>query len=222
MGGSINMSGPQGETINFGDVFVAHEGQFQLGQRGPGPALMNMPSSAKLSDKLVMFLQQELSLGGKPVAQIKFIYATPLQVPPNMGQCGMFAVDFSGTPAPSKGMGVFCSLPPDTAQLFKLVLLMGTAPSAIAAQTVPTVSAVYDSYKIAPGWLQKMFSPYTATSASLGQGDGGAAAIQMYQRAMQNQQRVVDHGFRCVDAGILGDGSNWTTPRECGGWAPNF
>lgn len=220
-GGSINMSGPQGETINFGDVFLAHEGPFQLGQKGPGAAVMTMPSSAKLSDKLVMFLQQEESLGGKPVAQIKFIYATPLQVPATMGQCGMFAVDFSGTAAPAKGMGVFCSLPPDTAQLFKIVLLMGTAPSAIAAQTVPTVAAVYNSYKVAPGWVQKMLSPYTL-SASRGQGDGGAAETQMYLRAMQNNQRVIDHGFRCADAGILGDGSNWTTPRECGGWAPNF
>lgn len=220
-GGSINMSGPQGETINFGDVFLAHEGPFQLGQKGPGAAVMTMPSSAKLSEKLVMFLQQEESLGGKPVAQIKFIYATPLQVPATMGQCGMFAVDFSGTAAPAKGMGVFCSLPPDTAQLFKIVLLMGTAPSAIAAQTVPTVAAVYNSYKIAPGWVQKMLSPYTV-SASRGPGDGGAAETQMYLRAMQNNQRVIDHGFRCADAGILGDGSNWTTPRECGGWAPNF
>jgi hypothetical protein len=98
VGGSINMAGPNGETINFGDVFLAHEGPFQLGKRGPGAAIMNMPSSAKLSDKLVMFLQQEQSLGGRPVAQIKFTYATPLQVPANMGQCGMFAVDFSGTP----------------------------------------------------------------------------------------------------------------------------
>ena len=82
VGGSFNLSGPQGETISFGDVFVAHEGTFQLGQKGPGVALMNMPSSAKLSDKLIMFLQQEQSLSGKPVAQIKFIYAAPLQVPP--------------------------------------------------------------------------------------------------------------------------------------------
>jgi len=222
-GGSFNVSGPQGEIINLGDVFVAHEGAFQLGQRGPGPALMNMPSSAKLSDKLVMFLQQELSLSGKPVAQIKFIYATPVQVPPNMGQCGMFAVDFTGTAAPAKGMGVFCSLPPDTAQMFKLVLLLGTAPSAIAAQTVPTVAAVYKSYKIAPGWVQKMLSPYTpVASASPGQGPGGAAETQMYLRAMANQQAVIDHGFRCADAGIVGNGSNLETPRECGGWAPNF
>ena len=223
VGGSINMSGPQGEAIHFGDVFVAHVGQFQLGQRGPGSAVMTMPSSAKLSDKLVMFLRQEESLGGKPVAQIKFIYAKPLQVPATMGQCGMFAVGFSGTAAPAKGMGVFCSLPPDTAQLFKLVLFMGTAPSAVAARTVPTVAAVYNSYKIAPGWVQKMLSPYTLpASASVGNGAGGAVETQMYLRAMANNQQVIDHGFRCADANILGNGSNWETPRECGGWAPDF
>jgi hypothetical protein len=223
VGGSVNMTGPHGETINFGTLFLAHNAPFQLGQRGPGAALLSMPSSAKLTDKLVMFLQQEEALGGRPVAQIKFIYATPLQVPPNMGQCGMFAIDFSGIPAPIKGMGVFCSLPPDTAQFFKILLFMGTAPSAIAAQTVPTVSAVYNSYKIAPGWVQKMLSPYTQpASASPGQGTSSAAATQMYLRSMENNQRVVDHGFRCADAGILGDGSNWETPRECGGWAPNF
>jgi hypothetical protein len=222
-GGSINMSGPRGETINFGDVFLAHDGPFQLGHRGPGAAVMSMPSSAKLSDKLVMFLHQEESLGGKPVAQIKFIYATPLQMPATIGHCGMFAVGFSGTAAPAKGMGVFCSLPPDTAELFKIVLLMGTAPSAIAAQTVPTVAAVYNSYKIAPGWVQKMLSPYTLPASALsGHGAGGAAETQMYLRAMANNQQVIDHGFRCADANILGNGSNWETPRECGGWAPNF
>jgi hypothetical protein len=222
-GGSINMSGPQGETINFGDVFVAHDGQFQLGQKGPGPALMTMPSSAKLTDKLVMFLQQEESLAGKPVAQIKFIYATPLQVPAAMGQCGLFAVDFSGTTASTKGTGVFCSLPDDINQLFKIVLFMGTAPSAIAAQTVPTVAAVFKSYKIAPGWAQKMLSPYTLpVSAAPGPGPGGADQTQMFLRAMANNQRVIDHGFTCADAGILGNGSNWETPRECGGWAPDF
>jgi hypothetical protein len=185
--------------------------------------MISMPSSAKLTDKLVMFLQQESSLAGKPVAQIKFMYAAPVQVPAGTGQCGMFAVDFSGSAPPAKGMGVFCSLPPDTAQLFKIVLLMGTAPSALAAQTVPTVAAVYNSYRIAPGWAQRMLSPYTLpASASPGPGPGSAAETQMYLRAMANQQAVIDHGFTCANAGILGNGSNWETPRECGGWAPNF
>jgi hypothetical protein len=223
VGGSINLSGPQGETINFGDIFVVHDGPFQLGQKGPGAAFMSMPSSAKLTDKLVMFLQQDDSIAGKPVAQIKFIYAAPLQVPATMGQCGVFAVAFSAPAAPAEGMGVFCSLPPDTAQLFKLVLLLGAAPTAIATQTVPTVAAVYKSYKIAPGWAQKMLSPYTLPpTASAGPGAGGAAETQMFLAAMANNQQAIDHGFTCADAGILGNGSNWETPRECGGWAPNF
>jgi len=221
--GQINMSGPQGETINSGDVFVAKDGPFQLGQKGPGAALMSMPSSAKLTDKLTMFIQQQESLSGSPTAQVKFIYAAPLQSLPAGVQCGVFVIAISGIATPADGMGLFCSLPPDTAQLFKIVLLMGTAPSAIAAQTVPTVAAVYKSYKIAPGWAQKMLSPYTTpASASPGQGAGSAAETEMYLRAMANQQAVIDHGFTCADAGILGNGSNWETPRQCGGWAPNF
>jgi hypothetical protein len=223
VGGSLNLAGPQGESINFGDVFVAHDGPFQLGQRGPGAAVMSMPASARLSDKLVMFLQQQWSLAGKPVAQVKFIYATPLQVPANIGQCGMFAVAFSGIAVPAEGMGVFCSLPPDTAQMYKLVLVLGTAPAALASQTAPTVEAVYNSYKIAPGWVQRMLAPMTAPpSASPSQMASSAAETQMYLNAMANQQRVIDHGFTCANANILGDGSNWETPRECGGWAPNF
>jgi hypothetical protein len=222
-GGSINMAGPQGETINFGDVFLAHNGPFQLGQKGPGPALMSMPSSAKLTDKLTMFIQQQESLTGSPAAQVKFLYAAPLQSLPAGVQCGVFVIDISGIAKPAKGMGIFCSLPPDSAQLFKIALVMGTAPSAIAVQTEPTVAAVYKSYKIAPGWLQKMLSPYTQpAAASPGQMADQTAAIRMYQNAMANQQQAIDHGFRCADAGILGNGSNMETPRECGGWAPNF
>jgi hypothetical protein len=44
----------------------------------------------------------------------------------------------------------------------------------------------------------------------------------MYLNAMANQQRVIDQGFTCANANILGNGSNWETPRQCGGWAPNF
>ena len=221
--GQINMSGPQGESINFGDVFLVHDGPFQLGQKGPGAALMSMPSSAKLTDKLTMFIQQQESHSGSPAAQVKFIYAAPLQSLPAGVQCGVFIIAISGIATPANGAGVFCSLPPDTAQLFKVILLMGSAPSAIAAKTLPTVEAVYKSYKIAPGWVQKMLSPYTTpASASPGQSAGSAAETQMYLRAMANQQAVIDRGFTCANAGILGNGSNWETPRECGGWAPNF
>ncbi len=223
VGGQINMGGPKGETINFGDVFVVQDGPFQLGQKGPGPALMSMPSSAKLTDKLTMFIEQQESLMGSPAAEVKLTYAVPLQSLPTGIQCGLFVIAISGIATPADGMGLFCSLADDSAQLFKVVLLMGTAPATIAAQTVPTVAAVYKSYKIAPGWLQKMLAPYTpAASASPGLGAGSPAETAMYLRAMQENQNVIDQGFTCADAGIIGNGTPWETPMQCGGWEPDF
>jgi hypothetical protein len=222
VGGAIAMSGARGEAITLGNVFVAHDGPFQLGQKGPGGAYMTMPSSAKLTDKLVMILQQIASLNGKPVPQVTFLYAAPLQMPAAMGQCGMFVAEATGGAQPAKGMGLFCSLPDDRAQFFKSVLIIGTAPNAIAVQTVPAVEAVFKSYKVAPGWAQKMFSPYTTPASAAPQpGLGGADETQMFLRAMANNQRAVDLGFTCADANIIGNGSNWQTPRECGGYAPN-
>jgi hypothetical protein len=222
VGGAIVMSGPQGEGITLGNVFVAHDGPFQLGQKGPGGAFMTMPSSAKLADKLVMILQQIASLNGQPIPQITFLYAAPLQVPAAMGQCGMFVAESSGGAQPAKGMGMFCSLPDDRGQFFKSILIIGSAPNATAVQTVPAVEAVFKSYTIAPGWAQKMFSPFTPPAMSAPQpGLGGPDETQMFLRAMANNQRVSDIGFACADANIIGNGSNWQTPRECGGYAPN-
>jgi hypothetical protein len=221
VGGAIGMSGTQGETIALGEVFVAHDGPFQLGQKGPNGAFLTMPSSAKLTDKLVMILQQIAALNGKPVNQVQFLYAAPLQMPAVMGQCGMFVAENGGA-QPAKGMGIFCSLPDDSAQFFKSVLILGTAPNAIAKQTVPAAEAVFKSYKLAPGWAQKMFSPYTIPQAWAAPPElGGPDETQMVLRAMANNQRVMDIGFACADAGIIGNGSNWQTPRECGGYAPN-
>ena len=281
VGGAIKMSGPQGESITVGDLFVAHDGPFQLGQKGPNGAFMTMPGSARLTDKLVMVLQQIAAINGNPVPQFKFLYAVPLQMPPAMGQCGMFVVDAFGIANPAKGMGIFCSLPDDTAQFFKSVLMIGTAPSAIAVQTAPTVEAVFQSYTLAPGWSRKLLSPYTVSAApggsgypnglrsmaaddgpGLGGGDnpgpggsgypngprsmaaddgpglgggynpgpGGSAGYpvngpdvtETYSAAIARNQQVIDHGFTCADAGIMSNGSNRETPRECGGWAPNF
>jgi hypothetical protein len=221
VGGAIAMSGTQGESISLGEVFVAHDGPFQLGQKGPNGAFLTMPSSAKLTDKLVMILQQIASLNGQPVNPVQFLYAVPLQMPAAMGQCGMFVAENGGA-YPAKGMGIFCSLPDDTAQFFKSVLILGAAPNAIAVQTVPAVEAVFKSYKLAPGWAQKMFSPYTIPASYVPQpGLGGPDETQIVLRAMANNQRAIDLGFTCANANIIGNGSNWQTPRECGGYAPN-
>jgi hypothetical protein len=220
-GGQINMSGPQGEAINI-DVFIAQDGTFQLGQKGPGVAVVTMPSSAKLTDKLTMFVEQQEALAGSPAAQVKFLYAAPLQSPPAGVQCGMFVIAISAIPTPSDGMGIFCSLPDDSAHLFKIVLFMGTAPTAIAAKTEPTVLAVFKSYKPASGLVQKMFGPYTAPpAASAASAATAAAETNAYLRAIAVGQYGSDVGFACADANIIGT-PNRQVARECGGWEPSF
>ncbi len=220
VGGAIKMSGPQGESITVGNLFVAHDGPFQLGQKGPNGAFMTMPGSAKLTDKLVMVLQQIAAISGSPVPQFKFQYTAPLQMPPAMGQCGMFVIDASGIANPAKGMGIFCSLPDDTAQFFKSVLMIGTAPSAIAVQTAPTVLAVFKSYQLAPGLAQKMFGPWTRPASAASSAET-SAAVNAYLHEIWENNRVSDIGATCTDVGIIG-ASNWHDAAECGDLPPGY
>jgi hypothetical protein len=170
--GAIAMAGPRGEAVNV-KVIVAHDGPFQLGQRGPSGADLTMPSSARLSDKLVMVLQQQAALNGMPIPQLNYLYQAPIKMPSGMGQCGMFAISAAGGPSPADAMGIFCSLDDSSAKFFKTFLMYGAAPTTIAVQTVPTVEAVFKSYKLAPEWTQKILSPYTPTDAT-DPGPGGS------------------------------------------------
>jgi hypothetical protein len=129
--GMITLSGPQGEVIIVGRVPVAHDGPFQLGQRGPEGADMTMPSSANLSDKVVMVLEQLAALSGGQ-ATFKLVYGAPLQMPPGMGQCGIFAVTGTAATGSGDGMGIFCSFADDSAGFFKNFLMYGSAPAAVA------------------------------------------------------------------------------------------
>jgi len=220
---NIELSGPQGEVIDLGEGFIAHDGPFQLGQTGPDGSNMSMPFSAMLSDKLTMVLQQRAALNRNPAPQIKFLYAAPLQSLPAGFQCGVFVIAASGVATPVDALGIFCSLPEDRLQFFKNFLTFGSAPTAIAAKDAPTVAAVIKSYKIPSAWLQKKFALFTApaASASPDQGPGSSAEVQMYLNAMENQQAVIDHGATCTDAGIIGP-SNLRTAAECGYLSPSF
>jgi hypothetical protein len=223
--GMIAMSGPQGESITVGQIIVAHDGPFQAGQKGPDGAAMTMPSSAKLSDKLVMIFQQTAAINGKPAPQIKFVYGALLQVPAAMGQCGVFVVsNGSGNANLGDAMGILCSLPDDSAQFFKSILMIGSAPAALAAKTAPTVLAVFKSYTIAPGWTQKMLAPFMSPAVGAqgpGMGPGGQDVIDSYTYELWKNQQVIDHGATCTDAGIIGP-SNWRTAAECGYLSPDF
>jgi hypothetical protein len=220
--GMIVMSGSQGESITLGQIIVAHDGPFQAGQKSPNGAVITMPSSAKLSDKLVMINQQAAAINGKPAPQIKFIYGALLQVPAAMGQCGTFVV--SNSAIQQNAMGILCSLPDDSGQFFKNILMAGSAPAAIAAKTAPIVSAVFKSYSIAPGWTQKMLGPYMSpASAPSGQGSGLTTQqiVDSYTNEINKNQAVIDRSATCTDAGLLGP-SNLHVAAECGYLSPGW
>jgi hypothetical protein len=207
--GMITLSGPQGATIILGQIIVAHDGPFQVGQKGPNGAVITMPSSAKLSDKLLMIFEQTAAINGEGAPQIKFIYGALLQVPSAMGQCGVFIVSNATTQL--NAMGVLCSLPDDSGQFFKNILIIGSAPAAVASQTVPTVLAVFKSYKIAPGWSQKILSPFMTPAA---EGPSPQYGVDSYTSGIM-QQRAIDIGAQCVDAGLVGP-SSFGQAAECG------
>jgi hypothetical protein len=218
---AISMQGPKGENISLGNGYIARDGAFQPGQKGPSGAYLTMPYSAKLTDKLIMILQQDAAVGGKPAPQIQFVTAMPMPLPPAFGQCGKFVINISAGSAQFKAMGVFCSLPRDVAGFYKNFLLMGSAPAAMAAQDAPTVQAVFASYKIPPNWLQRKFAPYTTPPPPQGPPPGSSAdAVKAWQDATRKAQAVSDLGFRCNSLALV-DTPNWQTPRECGGRAPN-
>jgi hypothetical protein len=213
----IQMSGPQGESLYLGIAYVAHNGAYQAGQHGPSGSDLSMPYTSKLTDKLVMILQNSAQLAGKPVPQIAFQTATPLQLPPQLGQCGRFVISLTG-PTPSKAMGAMCSLPLDSGGFYKNILLMGMAPAAVAAQDAATVAAVFASYKVPTAMLERKLAPVTAPpaqAAAPGNAATTAAETQAILKATANSQRASDVGAECFDLEVLRETPDRLLPPEC-------
>jgi hypothetical protein len=215
--GMIVMSGPQGEAVTLGQLIVAHDGPFRAGQKDPRGAMVTMPSSAKLGDKLLMIFAQTAAVNGKPAPQIKYIYGAPLQVPPALGQCGVFvATNSSGNTVQSDALGIFCSLP-GNGQIFKNIATFGTAPAAVAAQAQPVIVAVIESYTVDPTWSQKILAPVSAPAGGPSTGD----LVGAYTSVLLNQQRAIDIGAQCTDANLVGP-STWHQAAQCGYLSPDF
>jgi hypothetical protein len=77
----ITMTGPQGEILSLGNTFIAKNAPFQLGQRGSNGVDLTMPYTAPLQQKLIMILQQNAAIAGKPSPQVTFTSATPISYP---------------------------------------------------------------------------------------------------------------------------------------------
>ena len=208
----IQMTGPQGAEIVLGKTFIARNAAFQAGKRGTGGTDLSMPYSANLEQKTTMILQQGAALGGMPAPQITFTSATPIQLPPALGQCGRFVLNATSTKGPLMIMGVFCSLPLDSAGIFKNILIEAQAPASVAPQDAPIASAVFASYKIPASMLQKKVAPFTAPPMPAG-GVGAAGMLP--------ELKASDTFADCFDESVIrGYGPN-QLPQECGGRLPN-
>ena len=209
----IEMTGPKGETIDLGNAFIARNATFQAGQKPAAGIDLSMPYTATLAQKLAMILDQNAAIAGKPAPQITLTSATPLQVPAILGQCGRFVANISGTAqGPAKIMGALCSLPLDSAGIYKNIIVIASAPVAVAAQDAPVASAVFASYKIPGKMLAMKLAPYTP--APVARPVPGAPSVP----GISSQ---ADTSAECFDLIILRETPNRQLPKKCGGLAPN-
>jgi hypothetical protein len=219
----IQLTGPQGVTVNLGNTFVAKNAAFQPGQRGANGIDLSMPYSATLAQKLGMIIQQNAALAGKPAPQFTLTSSTPIQLPAALGQCGRFVANATSPQGPMEIMAVFCSLPLDSGGAYKNILLLAQAPAAVAAQAAPTAQAVFQSYRIPTAWLQKKLAPFnsTATAASVAQGAASLAQAQAIMRSTAGAAAGADNSANCFDLAVLRSTPTYRLPRSCGGTAPN-
>ena len=207
----IQMTGPKGEAIFLGTAAIARNGPFQPGQRPGGGIDLSMPYAANLAQKLIMILQQNAALGGKPAPQVSITSATPLPLPAQLGQCGRFVASASSEQGSTKIMVGICSLPLDSGGVYKNVMLLAQAPTAIAAQDAPIAMAVFQSYRISTAMLKRKLAPFTAPPPVLvGMPSVGGM-----------MPTVDDTGAECFDLSVIRETPNYRLPRKCGGTAPN-
>ncbi len=210
----IQMTGPHGETIFLGNTMIARNAAFQAGQRGSGGTDLSMPYSANLTQKLTMILEQGAASSGKPAPQVTIASATPIQLPPSLGQCGRFVASATSPEGPMKIMGALCSLPLDSGGTYKNIMLLAQAPASLAAQDAPIASAVFFSYRIPTAMLEKKLAPFTQAPKVV----PGAGGTRIPAGAMPMMD---DTGADCFDLGVIRGLPPSQLPQKCGGRLPN-
>ena len=215
----IQMTGPQGETIFLGNTMVAKNAAFQLGQHGPNGSDLSMPYATPLAQKFTMIIQQGAVLQGKPSPQVTINSSTPIQFPAAFGQCARLVASATSTQGNNKIMAAMCSLAPDANGFYKNMMLMAMAPAATAAQSAPTASVIFQSYRIPTAMLKKKLAPFSLPPPPPATGGGKTPAGSV--GSIVSGQQSTDVMSTCFDLEILRSTPNNKLPKECGGTAPN-
>jgi hypothetical protein len=220
----IHMTGPQGEGVSLGNIVVAKNAAFQMGQKPANGIDLNMPYTSTLPQKLTMVFQQSAASTDKAVPQLTITSSTPIPLPAALGQCGRFVGNFSMPTGAMNLLAVFCSMPLDPGGTYKNVMLLAQAPVATAAQSAPAARAIFASYRIPATWLQKKLAPFqTASPGKAGPAPTGAAAIaeaNAINRQTMQMMQGANNSANCFDLAVLRSTPTPLLPRSCGGNAP--
>jgi hypothetical protein len=215
------MSGPQGEIVFLGNTMVAKNAAFQLGQKGPNGSDLSMPYATPLAQKFINIIQQGAVLQGQQAPQVTVNSNTPIQFPAQFGQCARFVVSATSAQGARKIMAAMCSLMPDANGFYKNMMLMATAPAATAAQSAPTASAIFQSYRIPTAWLQKKLGPFSLPAPAPAAAAGGGKAAGGSGGSVSGAEQSADIMSTCFDLEVLRSTPNNKLPKECGGTAAN-
>lgn len=211
----IQMSGPNGESINLGSTFIVRNAPLQLGQQPSNGVDLSMPNSASIDQKFTMLEQWATSLNGAGDPQVKIASSTPIPVPVKGVQCGRVSGTFNTKTGPLAFGLLMCSLPVDVGGTYKVMFKMAQAPPNVAAQEKALAGAVFASYKVAPAMLQKKLAPHIipppAPRMPVGPGIGGGGMPAIGDTT----------GAECFDLVVIRETPKYQLPRKCGGTAPD-
>ena len=209
----VVMTGTRGDTIFLGDTIVARNAAFVLGQRSGNGIDISMPYSATLTQKFTMMIEQGVALGGGQPPQLKITSATPIALPPALGQCGRFVADGSSAVGPIRVMAAVCSLPLDSGGAYKNIMLLAQAPTVIAAEEAPIAQAVFASYRVPAAMLQRKLAPFTAPPIVTSTGGTKMPAMPAAASGGDTSQ--------CFDLVVIRQTPKKQLPISCGGTRPN-
>lgn len=209
----IEMTGPQGVTLDLGNTFVAQNGAFQAGKAGPMGTDLTMPSSASVPQKLIMIMQRNAAIAGKPAPQFTVASSTPIPFPSNLGECGRMVLSNVAAQGEMKIMAVFCSFPVDTGGAFKSIVLMAAAPAAVATEAAPVAQAIFQSYRIPAAWLQSKLAPLHAPPAAKASSGSAAKTMQETEAA----EASANNSANCFDLSVLRGTPTALLPKSCRG-----
>lgn len=222
--GTIQASGPQGESASLGTTLQVRNGPLQV-----SATQLSLPSQDTLPQKLnamVVLGKQDPAAAASSEVQNTLISQSAIKVPAAVGQCGRFLFGSARQGAPNTASeAVFCSTPVNAAGFYNLIYVGVTVPAAQAQQERPALEALLASFTVTQAAMQSKLTvaaaapagapARTAPSAPAATASAMPLAAQLYEQRLQagitneatasilqetaNMSAVGDFGANCTD-----------------------